>query len=274
MNNKFKLFVTDMDGTLLNSEGKISDETKNAIDLLKKNNVKIIIATGRLDSTVKPFYKQLNLDLPVISCNGAMIRHPFTKEVFYLNPLDRKNFLKLINTCFLFCKDLLVYGENTIFYTTECAPVKRLKFLNTKLAKDEQALIKELKSFEELLDLDETLVKILAINEDTEKLNSLLKKLSDFEDISAYKSSVEFVDIMSKGTSKGDALEKFAKQNSISQEEIFSFGDNHNDKSLIEFAGLGVAMGNAEEDIKNIADYITLTNDENGVAHIIKKYFQ
>ena len=145
--------------------------------------------------------------------------------------------------------------------------------------KDEDKIIYESVLNENQLDriynVIKHILKAICIENDSNKLNDLFKakeELKKYEDLEVVSSSPSNFEVMNKGTSKGRAVKVLADILNINREEIMCLGDSENDLSMIEFAGLGVAMGNAEEFLKEKADYITDTNENDGVAKAIEKF--
>ena len=129
-----------------------------------------------------------------------------------------------------------------------------------------------IKDFNEIND-DEDIVKVMMIDPQ-EKLDSAIAKLPKdlYDKYSVFKSAPFFLEFTNKEVDKGKGLKKLGEYLGIKQEEIIACGDAGNDLSMVKYAGLGVAMENATDDVKEAADYITLSNDEDGIAHVVNKF--
>lgn len=275
---KYKLVAIDMDGTLLDSEGFISNENADTIKRLTDKGVRFVIATGRNDVLVKDYIFELGITTPIIGCNGATVRDLINDVLYSVNPIDRKTveelFKYLLENDIIFkpftLKKGYAFNQEIIDYS--------LFFLNNTYKKplSEQVgyeLIEDIEAFTSKL-LNEQIIKIVLVQEDNEKLLELQEKLRAFDGIDIYRASHAFLDIMAKGVSKGSALQSYAEKLGIDREEIVAIGDSENDLSMIKYAGLSVAMENAEELIKENSDFITKSNNESGVSYALKKIFK
>jgi len=140
------------------------------------------------------------------------------------------------------------------------------------LPKNRQVIIRIIDRWEKLFEENVNLIKVMVVHEDKERVIAAKQEfleLKSFEVVSSMDGSFE---IMRKGTSKGEAVKKICEYYGIDREEVICMGDNENDISMIKFAGVGVAMGNAEEFVKKQADYVTLSNEEDGVANVIEEF--
>lgn len=268
----FKLVAIDMDGTLLNSNNEVSHRTRNAIEEAGKKGVKIILATGRLLSSAMNYSERLKLQKPIIACNGAMIVNE-KKDIIYQKPMNKdiaKTIRNMINQKNIYYH---FYGEEGIYSNIYVEDV--IKFYNSGDAGESKNEI-QINIFENLEEAiennDINTYKFMILDEDLSKLEELRNELSQLEGInvcSSWRNNIEAMDIE---VSKGNSLKYLCKILDIPREQVIAIGDNENDLSMIEYAGLGVAMGNAEEIVKTAADIVTATNDEDGVAKIIEKY--
>ena len=120
---------------------------------------------------------------------------------------------------------------------------------------------------------EEEIVKVVVVNNDPEIIKKYQSEIKEIKDIYICRSARNCLDIGAAGVSKGDALRRYAEMLNINAEDTIAFGDSENDLSMINYAGLGIAMENGEEELKSAADMVTLSNDECGVAHALKKVF-
>ncbi len=268
----YKLVAIDMDGTLLNSKGTVSDRTRQAIYDAGKRGVYVVLATGRILKSAMNHAVKLNLKRPIISSNGALIVDE-NKNILYQKPMKTESVRSIIeigqgeNIYFHFYSDDSFYSN---IYIEEV-----INFYNTEDSKKsgDDIKINIFNSVDEITsnkDLD--VYKFLFIDDDRKKLDNLKLKLNDVQDISICSSWGNNLEVMEREVSKGRGLEYLCKSLNISANEVIAIGDNENDISMVEFAGLGVAMGNGVEKVKSISDLITSSNDEDGVAKVIEKY--
>ncbi|OPJ55787.1 Cof-type HAD-IIB family hydrolase [Alkalithermobacter paradoxus] len=267
---KYKLIVTDMDGTLLNSKNEVSEKNKLMLKKAQDMGIKVAIATGRIYTSARHYAKLLGIKTPIIACNGAIIRESDTGKTIYENILNEEDSIKIIELCEkhgvyyhfyddegFYCKELayssLLYNE-----WNEAQPVENR--INIKVVDDSKSVIKN----------GVNPLKFLIIDEDADKLNNLKKELEQIQTLEISKSWHNNIEVMNKGACKGLAVKRLSQYLNIKQDEIIALGDNYNDLSMIEYAGVGVAMGNAEKIVKEKSNYITTSNDEDGVANALQ----
>lgn len=271
----YKLVAVDCDNTLLNSKGYIPPENKKVIQTLKAKGIEFVIATGRNDILVSDYVNELDIQAPVIGCNGASIRNLKEDKLLSFSPIS-KNSLKSI---FEYC------SENNIPFK---AFTMTKGFANDRISV-EQGLKQILSSYTKALAenityeyttdtkyLVETqeIIKVVIVHNDPEYIKKYQTAIKNLDGIEICRSARNCLDIMATGVSKGTALKKYAAMLGISPEETVAFGDSENDLSMIEFAGMGVAMENGEEGLKKAANMITCTNNECGVAKALEKIFK
>lgn len=269
----YRLVVSDMDGTLLNECGKVTERTKQALKRLLDNNVHVAIATGRIYTSAKVYAKYLDIVTPVIACNGAIVKDLHNNKIIYGSHIEPKTCFKIFDICREHDLYFHFYTEDT-FYTEKLA-FSSIKYTewNKTMGEDEQIDIKIINDPYGLVSsFDEKVYKIQINTDDMNLLTKVRSILEGMEEVEISKSWHNNIEIMNKGVSKGSAVKHLAESLGVKREEIICLGDNENDISMITYAGLGVAMGNAEEIVKQSADYITLRNDEDGVVKALEEY--
>ncbi|MFD3155849.1 Cof-type HAD-IIB family hydrolase [Haloimpatiens sp. FM7330] len=270
---KYKLLCTDMDGTLLDDRKEISTVNREAIKLANDNGVKVVVCTGRLFVSSKFYSDLLELKTPVIASNGAYIREKDRDEVIYKCAINKKECMEILNLFRKYNIYAHFYTEDTIFADKIIYVSQKYLEYNKTIPKDVQVKVKVVEDWEKVFEeYDGKIFKAFATDENTEKIRKAkeeFKKLSKFNVVSSYDSNFE---IMSKEVSKGRAVEILAGFYGINKDEIICIGDNENDLSMIEYAGLGVAMKNGSNLVKDNSNYITDTNNNNGVAKVIDKF--
>lgn len=267
----YKMVVSDMDGTLLMNHTEISQYNKNVIKEVILQDIIFVLATGRLYSSARIYAKQLELNTPIIACNGGIIRNSLDKKVLFDAPIEKSScikvfdFLKDTNTYFHF------YGADT-FYVEK---IRNNSFAyanwNATLPKEDQIDIKEVKDVYDVVKEEKIYKILLHINKDMHR-SYYLNELNKIQDITITSSWSNNIEICGKDVNKGNAVRRFAQQMNILPHEIICIGDNLNDLSMIEYAGLGIAMGNAEEAVKKAADYIAPAHDADGVGKVLEKF--
>lgn len=264
-----------MDGTLLGKNHSISDENIDALKRAYNKGIVIAICTGRLFYSAMQYSSVLNINGPIISSNGTYIRERDSKSELYKNPLTTEevsvicDILEKNNIKFYYINTFDTAMSKNEFPKDHAYVIANEKF---KFEKKIQLIVDD-NILKHVKEHSKNVLKVIAIEkEDKEKLCKVkeeLRKLNMFEVVS---SGEENVEIMKKGSSKGKAVKVLAEKLNIKRKEIICIGDNENDISMIKYAGLGIAVANGIDDLKNEADYVTDTNLNNGVAKAIHKF--
>jgi Cof subfamily protein (haloacid dehalogenase superfamily) len=269
---KYKLICTDMDGTLLDENHNVSEENREALKKATELGVKVAITTGRLFTSARHYSEIIGVMAPIISANGAYIREKDRDEVIYESTLNRKQFQSIVDVVKKYELRIYFNTHDTIITEEELPENHTYNIMNKAIEEDKKIKIDVVGNFNESFQKYESgILKAIMFGAD-EDLNKVRKELSEiggFELVRSWKGNLE---VMKEGTTKGNGVKILAEILGIKQEEIICIGDNENDLSMIKYAGLGVAMGNAEEFIKKQADYVTETNSNHGVAKVIEKF--
>lgn len=268
-----QLICIDMDGTLLMDDHHVSVEDQAAIKEAVNQGVHVAITTGRVYNCAKLYAKTIGLETPIIASNGAFIGGT-NGETIYENPLaieDVRDFLDITTSHGLLAYLTANFG---IVSMQELPETNIYKVLNKTLSPQEQIRLEVLSSLDEIYGQYEgEILKGVCLASNATQLNEvkdeIKAKCPHLEVVSSWKNNFE---VMKKGSSKGAAVAQLAAFFNLKPEEVMCIGDSENDLSMIEFAGIGVAMGNAMDIVKNAADYVTTSNTEAGVANAIKKF--
>ena len=245
---EYKLIVSDMDGTLLGDNHKITKENKIALSKALKKGVKIVPASGRIYNSAREHFDFLDINTPLIACNGAIIKETKTNKLIYKNSIPNDICLKIID----------IFEKNKIYYQLYSENTMLCKNLSREDQKKTQDRLKNFFNDEINVHFGDDL-----------KEEVLNHQIEDIEITSSWFNNIE---IMHKGVNKGEALKELVKYLGIDRKEVIAFGDNYNDLDMLKFAGMGVVMGNADEAVKEQGDYVTSTNTEDGVAKAIYKF--
>ena len=264
-----RLLVLDLDGTLTNSQKKVTPATKEAILKMMDRGHVCMLASGRSTPGVRPIAEELKFPKRggyILSFNGAKIIDCLTNEVLYQQTLS----LEWLPTLLKFAREnhcgLITYTEDEIISANG---IDEYIQLESRVA---DIPIKEVKDFPGYVTFPINKCLMTAHPDHAAKCEVLLRDLVG-EHISVYRSDPYYIEIVPKGIDKAASLEKMLPIIGISRENCIACGDGFNDIGMIKFAGIGVAMGNAQQVVKDAADVITLTNDEDGIIPIIEKYF-
>lgn len=270
---KYKLICTDMDGTLLNDNKVISERNKEAIKKACSIGVKVAVCTGRIFTSADFFGDVIGVKTPVIASNGAYIREKDQNRVVYKSLLGYEKSIQVL-------KVMKKYGIYPHFYTTDTIYTEKLIHssvfytkVNETLPEGKKVKIEMVSDWEKVLfENKDYIMKAVGVDKDEEKIKKVKQELKDNYDLEVVSSHRTNFEIMNKGVSKGSAVSILADFYGIKREEIITFGDSENDLSMIKHAGLGIVMGNGDEEVKKHADYITDTNEKDGVAKAIEKF--
>lgn len=262
---KYKLIVADLDGTLLNGKVELSERTIDAIGRYQAAGGLFTYATGRSEESAKVYADKAGIRIPGISFNGGKIVGPADGAVIYETFLDAEDSKKAYVALRRLNKDVVVYFEDSR-HVAEYTPVidKYLERIRrgVHIIRDINSVIVEGKPLKKLLVIDPE-------QEGELILNAVRPIFGD--KFNSVKSDPEFYEFLPPGTSKGAALKILAAYLGIGLAETIAAGDHLNDVSMIEAAGCGVAVANAVPEARAAADYITASNDEDGVALVIDK---
>lgn len=269
--NKYKLIALDMDCTLLNDEKKVSPRNKEALKKAMEKGIKIVLATARVYPSARHYAKQLNFQTPIIACNGSLIKDEATGETLYKVAVPEDVNLRFIQLsrekglhCQLFTYDS-IYSEKLI------NAAYRYNKYNEYMGEKDKVNILIVDNMEDIAKKEEIFQMVLEDN-DEKAMSYVRNSMCEMDNATIIQSSSKNLEAVHKGVSKGAALKILSELYGIERESIIAMGDYENDITMIEYAGLGVAMGNASEGLKAKADYITGNHNDDGVAQVIEKF--
>lgn len=267
----YQAIAFDLDGTLLNPQGQILDSSKQAIQRARDKGLKVFFVTGRHHTAVKPYYHEINLDTPIICCNGTYVYHPQTNEFSFGNPLSAKQAEKVISVAEKYQIQLLMYSRDAMNYMTLNPHMEKfLKWVNN-CPENMRPLVNQVDDFRTLYNRPEECIwKFVVSHPEREVIEKAIAELPPTEFSSEW-SWIDRVDVANNGNSKGGRLLDVLNVWHIDPQNVICFGDNHNDTSMITAVGLGVAMGNAEDEVKQQAKRVTLSNAEDGIAQVLNE---
>ena len=263
-----KIIAVDVDGTLVNTEGKITDRTRDALIAANKAGHEVMIVSGRPNKGLKDQAKTLGFDKfggILSSFNGGMLYDFKNKKILSNHPMN----LDLAKEILSFSKELdlgLIIPKGDVILTDDSSDFyakRESKILNMP--------VKEVVDLRDELDFSPN--KLL-FTQDPDKIDPGAKKIFDkFSDRTVQvKSARFFYEVMPLGLSKGKSILEACNIFGIDRKDVIAFGDEMNDLSMLEVAGTAVAMANAIEKVKEIADYVTKSNDEDGIAYYLENF--
>jgi len=266
---KYKMIALDLDGTLNNDDKKITPKTRAALIEAQKKGAVVVLASGRPAPGLKRESDELELEKYkglLLSYNGGRVVHADTNEILYEKGMTHEIATRLLRHLEAFPVTPIV-DDGKHYYAKD--PDGFMVEVESKL---NNMGVKVVNNVANAIDFAPVKVLIAAPNETL--LPECEKIMKPFDDeLSFIQSTPYFLEATMKGISKASSLQTICDLLEIKAEEVMAFGDAQNDISMIEFAGLGVAMGNACDPLKEIADEITLSNNEDGIAHTLSKYF-
>ncbi|SHK15399.1 hypothetical protein SAMN02745227_01652 [Anaerobranca californiensis DSM 14826] len=279
----FKLIALDIDGTLINSDGKISIVNKKIIKTAQNQGYLITLNTGRSFYSAYRYAEELGIDIPIITANGTLIRDPKTFEVKYqlnfpqniaLNIARYLSEKKGISCQGYHLEGILLSGVGLVGLAKLSSKNGLLSFKRLIGMYEESKRSKTLrvKDFVNAVANHGIQKFFVAAKADTGK--EIEKELANFPCTveTHYEGANGYLEIIPQGASKGEGLKKLASMYNISLEETIAVGDSANDVSMFQVAGLSVAMANGTKYAKSHAKHITFSNVDDGVAAVIKEF--
>lgn len=273
---KYKMVCIDVDGTLMGHRRVISEESKGVLIDAHKKGVEIVITTGRPYNNAEGISRNVGVKSPVIAANGAIIREKETGKVVYSCPLSENSCKSILEVVKKYKVVAQFYTENRIFCNTFIGALFDRIFTSRGARKELLMSVKWVKTRRNLLRLfsihKDEFLKCVVISVDEKKIKAVREEILNIDSLDCFRSGKYALEIITKGVSKGNAVKILSEYLGYSREEIICIGDNENDISMINYAGLGVAMGNAINEVKEIADYVTDSNVNDGVAKAVRKF--
>lgn len=268
---RYQILVLDLDGTLTNSKKEITPPTLQALIEIQEAGKKVVLASGRPTMGVVPLADQLHLERYgsyILSFNGARITDCRTKNILYNKKLPKDAIAPIYNIASKYPVDILAYGDNATY--SGFTPNKYSEIE----ARINHAEIQELSDFVSFTSAQDNNKFLLTGEPDIiqEVKKEMQAKFRGYLNI--YCSEPFFLEIMPQNIDKAYSLQKLLSSIGLSADEMICCGDGYNDLTMIEYAGLGVAMKNAQPIILEKADYITKSNDEDGVLHVINQFMR
>lgn len=286
----YKLIAIDLDGTLLNSYGEITDKNKEAIKYALNKGIEVVLASGRDPQTMKKISQELGIENFLIAGNGASIYDIKLEKNIYENFLEIDKALKIIKIC----------KENSIFfsvYTTNGIITEGLEY-NIKVFYNENnfrpnkkrtniEIVKDI--YNHIQEKRPNILKIIICDENKIIFNNIIEKMKSVKNVEIlevehmskkvlrigtqeYPIEYFYTEVTNKNANKWDAIQFLIGKLGIEENDVICIGDNMNDLKMIKNAGLGIAMKNSAIEKQNIADYVTEDNNSDGVGNAIYKY--
>ncbi|HWQ77507.1 MAG TPA: Cof-type HAD-IIB family hydrolase [Anaerovoracaceae bacterium] len=265
----YRLIVSDLDGTLLRDDHTLSEYTKAVIHKVTEQGIDVMLATGRIFGGGRRFAKELNLNTPILACNGALIKEAAGK-LLYGKPLKKNTLEEIFRLLTDRNLSFHCYGEETFYTKKLMGHLIPLYAFNDNLPETERFPMVEIDPMD-LAKMDE-IYKVLVNCESATDKKELYDRLSEIPGASVTVSWEETFDVCADQVSKASAIDRYARMKGIAPSEIICFGDNYNDLEMLQYAGLGISVANGVEPLREAADYVTGSNNDDGVAKAIEKF--
>ncbi|MCW3092896.1 MAG: family phosphatase [Ferruginibacter sp.] len=266
----YKAVFIDMDGTLLQTDHTVSEANKKEIKRLLDMGIIVVPISARPLHGILPITQQVVPGtMPVVSLNGSYIFH--NGEIIYEASVDLPEVVSIHQHLVPFDVSVMYYSRMDWFTAKESKLVVKEQAITTVKIK-----IQPFEStMEEWRSSNNGPNKILIAGESA-LINNVERQLLNLhrEKLNIYQSQAGYLEVMNLQASKANAIAFLLNQYGLHKGEIIAIGDNYNDKGMIEFAGIGVAMGNAPDEIKRVADHVTDTNNNDGVAKALRYFFK
>lgn len=264
----YEVLVLDIDGTLTNSKKEISPKTLDAVMRAQDEGIKVVIASGRPTAGIKKIAKAIKLDEYggyVLSYNGGKITNFQTGEVVYNETLPKEMIPSIYEEAVDNHVGIVTYEGNDAIAGNGIDKYNQIE------ARINGIGLREVENFPDYVKFP---VNKCLLTGEPEHMAEVEQKLKDrFGNfLNIFRSEPFFVEVMPQNIDKAYSLGKLLKHLELERSQMIACGDGFNDLSMIKYAGLGVAMANAQDIVKEAADYITLSNDEDGVAKVIDKF--
>ncbi len=287
----YKLVAIDLDGTMLNQYGVVTENTKEVIKKTIQKGTEVIIASGRPIDSIKTIAKEIGSENYFIAGNGALIYDIQKDEIIYDKFLPRQKVLEIIKICEENSISYNVYTDQTILATALKYNVLYYQKENLKKEESKQTKISIIENIYEYVKnkKEHKFLKITICDDNQTVFQSIIRKLRKIEGIEVLdvshmsrktirqgteEKTIEYyyTEITMKNVDKWEAIQYLMEKLNIAREEVIAIGDNVNDKKMIQEAGLGIIMAKSTPEVTQIADYITDSNNEEGVAKALEKF--
>lgn len=287
----YKLIAIDLDGTLLNSNGMISNETKEILKEIINKDIKIVLASGRMIDSIKSIAEEIGKQKYLIAGNGSIVYDIEKQQILYKNFLKKEKVLDVIKIC----------EENSIYYNiyTEnevLTPALKYNVLyyhkeNANREEKDRTKINIINNMYEYIKNSERedYLKITICDEDRTIFNSIIRMLKQIKNVDVLdiehmsrknitqgtetiELNYAYTEVSAQNVDKWEAIKYILEQENINEEEVIAIGDNINDRKMIEKSGLGIAMKGSTPIVTQRANIVTEeTNDADGVAKALKR---
>ncbi len=264
-----RVIALDLDGTLLTPTKTLLPSSLQALARAREAGFTPIIVTGRHHVAIHPFYQALALDTPAICCNGTYLYDYQAKKVIEADPLTVAQALQLIDMLNEHQVHALMYVDDAMVYETPTGHVLRTLNWAQSLPPEQRPVFTQVDSLAQTAREVNAVWKFALTDEDSAKLNAFALAVEQQLGLECERSWHDQIDIARQGNSKGKRLAQWVASQGLSMQDVVAFGDNFNDISMLQAAGMGVAMGNAADEVKAHANVVIGDNTTDTIAEFI-----
>ncbi len=266
----YRVIALDLDGTLLDRQKRILPESLAALADARAQGIQVIVVTGRHHVAIHPFYQALQLDTPAICCNGTYLYDYQARKVITSDPMDKIKAKKVVDLLEYHGIHGLLYVDDAMLYQQPSGHVIRSIAWGETLPEGQRPNIVQVNSLRDAADEAHSVWKFATSHADHDTLRAFAKQAEEELGLACEWSWHDQVDVAKGGNSKGRRLQEWVESQGMSMQEVVAFGDNYNDLSMLENVGLGVAMGNADDAIKQRAALVIDDHEKPGIAEVIR----
>ncbi|MDR0439477.1 MAG: Cof-type HAD-IIB family hydrolase [Candidatus Accumulibacter sp.] len=267
----YRLIALDLDGTLLDSALRIRRDTIDALQRARDGGIEIMIATGRHHSAAHAYWKELDLELPAICCNGGYVYDFMAGRALAGDPYARPEARRMLDIVRAHPVDAMIYTDAAMTYENDMPHLQSMRQWSATLPEPVRPRLDRVDSLERVIDEAAVIWKFLIISEEPAFLDAFTQD-ARARGFDCVRSSRTRIDVARPGNSKGRRLSEFIAQRNILPREVIAFGDQDNDREMLQLAGFGVAMGNSRPDVRACADWVTGANDSDGIAEVLRRF--
>ncbi len=269
---RYRVIALDLDGTLLTPQKTILPESLEALKRAREAGYQVLIVTGRHHVAIHPFYQALALDTPAICCNGTYLYDYHAKNVISSNPMPAVAARQLIDVLEQHQVHGLMYVDNAMLYQLPTGHVLRTENWARSLPEHQRPVFLQVPSLREAAQQADAIWKFALTDADPGRLHEVVAHIEEKFGFACEWSWHDQVDVALAGNSKGNRLAQWVESQGMSMQDVVAFGDNYNDLSMLERAGLGIAMGNADQAIKDRVSTVIGLNTEPSIAGAIYQH--
>ena len=264
-----RVIALDLDGTLLTPTKTLLPSSLQALARAREAGFTPLIVTGRHHVAIHPFYQALALDTPAICCNGTYLYDYQAEKVLESDPLPVDQALQLIDMLNGHKVHALMYVDDAMVYETPTGHVLRTMNWAQSLPPEQRPVFTQVNSLAQTAREVNAVWKFALTDEDSAKLNAFALEVEQQLGLECERSWHDQIDIARQGNSKGKRLAQWVASQGLSMQDVVAFGDNFNDISMLQAAGMGVAMGNAADEVKAHANVVIGDNTTDTIAEFI-----